>query len=298
MWRWMWNTPANIATARRMPGRIRSCWSSRSREKQPIRLPHSAKPATGLPAAVAISNAADSTILREASASLRTFAGIEKAVPATKSFTAQLTILYLFTLFMARKRGPKTSEVIRTHVKQRSEIADGIELSLGKSDEQAAGCARSYQHAKSFLFLGLGVHDAIAREGALKLKEISYIQAEGLPARELRHGPKALVDDKFSVVVLTTRDSSDPDSILRYHKTLTVLEYVKGRGGKAIAIAKEGDREISALADRVIHVPHRPELLLPILEVVPPQLFAYRFAVLNGADVDHPRNLVKAVIAE
>ncbi len=247
---------------------------------------------------VAISNVAEATIAREASAALLTFAGLEKAVPATKSFTAQLTLLYLFALFLARKRGRMTSEVTRTHLHQLAEAPAAIEKSLAAWDARAAECARAFQHAKAFLFLGRGVHYAIAREGALKLKEISYVQAEGLPAGELRHGPNALVDDKLPIVVLATREAADPDSMLRYRKTLAILEYVKGRGGKAIAIATEGDREIAAVAEQVIFVPEAPELLLPILEVVPLQLFAYHFAVLNGCAVDHPRNLVKAVVTE
>ena len=247
---------------------------------------------------VAISNVADATVTREASAALQTHAGLEKAIPATKSFTSQLTVLYLFALFLARKRGRMTSEVTRTHLNSVVEVPSSIEASLPAWDAQAAQSALLFQRAKAFLFLGRGVHYAIAREGALKLKEISYVQAEGLPAGELRHGPNALVDATLPVVVIATRDSADPDSMLRYQKTLSILEYVKGRGGKAIAIATEGDREIVALADKVIFVPAAPELLLPILEVVPLQLFAYHFAVLNGCDVDHPRNLVKAVVTE
>lgn len=247
---------------------------------------------------VAISNVAASTIAREASAALHTYAGMEKAIPATKSFTAQLTILYLFSLFLARRRGRMTSEVIRAHLRDLADIPHKIEQSLGSWDSDAAECAGLYQKAKSFLFLGRGVHYAIAREGALKLKEISYVQAEGLPAGELRHGPNALVDDKLALVAIATRDASDPDSILRYQKTLGVLEYVKSRGGKAIVIASEGDRDVVAHAHRVISVPATPELLLPILEAVPLQLFAYHYAVLNGCNVDNPRNLVKAVVTE
>jgi glucosamine--fructose-6-phosphate aminotransferase (isomerizing) len=247
---------------------------------------------------VAISNVSDSTIAHEASATLHTFAGMEKAVPATKSFTTQLTVLYLLSLFLARKRGRMTSEVTRTHLNSLAQLPEAIEKSLPSWDAQASGCAREYQQARAFLYLGRGVHYAIAREGALKLKEISYVQAEGLPAGELRHGPNALVDEKLPVIALATRDSSDPDSVLRYQKTLAVLEYVKSRGGKSIAIAGEGDREIASIANRVIHVPAAPELLLPILEVVPLQLFAYHFAILNGCDVDHPRNLVKSVVTE
>ncbi len=155
-----------------------------------------------------------------------------------------------------------------------------------------------FRHARAFLFIGRGVHYALAREGALKLKELSYVQAEGLPAGELLHGSNALVDGMLPIVVIATRDSADPDSMLRYQKTLSVLDYVKGHGGKAIVIATEGDRDVLALSDRVLYVPAASELLLPLLEVVPLLLFAYHFAVLNGCNVDHPRNLVKSVVSE
>jgi glutamine---fructose-6-phosphate transaminase (isomerizing) len=247
---------------------------------------------------IAISNVPEATIVREASAALHTFAGIEKAIPATKSFTAQLTILHLFALFLARRRGRMTTEVLRTHLNDLCAMPDRIEESLVPWDAQAAECAQLYEGLGAFLFLGRSVHYAIAREGALKLKEISYVQTEGMPAGELRHGPNALVDEKLAVFALVTRDKADPDSMQRYQKTIGVLEYVKSRGGKAIAIATEGDREIASVADRVIFVPPASELLLPILEVVPLQLFAYHYAVLNGHDVDSPRNLVKSVVKE
>jgi glutamine---fructose-6-phosphate transaminase (isomerizing) len=247
---------------------------------------------------VAISNVAESTITREATSALVTFAGPEKAVPATKSFTTQLTILYLFALFLARRRGRLTSEVTRSHLARLGAIPNAIEGSLNMWDSQAAEYARSCRDTRSFLLLGRGVHLAIAREGALKLKELSYVQAEGLPAGELRHGPNALVDGKLGVIALATRDAADPDSVLRYQKTLGTLEYVKEHGGRAIAVATEGDQEISRVADRVLFVPAATELLLPIIEVVPLQLFAYHFAVQSGADVDAPRNLVKAVVKE
>jgi glutamine---fructose-6-phosphate transaminase (isomerizing) len=247
---------------------------------------------------IAISNVADSTVFREASAPLQTYAGLETAVPATKSFTAQLTMLYLFSLLLARKRGRMTSEVSRTRLHALAEIPAGIQKSLSLWNELAEVSARFRQEAKGFLFLGRGIHYAIAREGALKLKEISYVHAEGLPCGELRHGPNALVDENLPIMVLATRDPADPDSMLRYHKTLAVLEYIKSRGARALAIATEGDRQIVALAEHVIPVPAAPELLVPILEVVPLQLFAYHFGVLNGYNVDRPRNLVKAVVTE
>jgi glutamine---fructose-6-phosphate transaminase (isomerizing) len=247
---------------------------------------------------IAISNVPDSTIVREATAALHSYAGKENAVPATKSFTAQLTMLYLLALFLARKRGRMTSEVIRTRLRSLGDLPAAMEKSLALWDELAALCAQAHGNDKGFLFLGRGVHYAIAREGALKLKEISHVHAEGLPSGELRHGSNALVDENLSVVVLATRDVTDPDSMLRYQKTAAVLEYVRSRGGKAIAIVTEGDHHIPTLTKQVIPVPAAPELIIPILEVVPLQLFAYHFGVLNGCDVDQPRNLVKAVVTE
>jgi len=247
---------------------------------------------------LAISNVANSTILKEASAGLLTHAGVEKAVPATKSFTTQLTVVYLLALFLARKQGRMTSEVIRTYLKRLMALPEAIEHSLDGWDAQAKECACAYHKAQTFLYLGRGVHYAIAREGALKLKEISYAHAEGYPVGELKHGPNALVNDQMPVVVLATCDHDDPDSVLRYHKTLNLLEDLKAQGGKFIVVATDGDSDIGSLADYVLFVPPAPELLLPILEVVPLQLFAYHLAVMNGLDVDKPRNLVKAVVRE
>jgi glutamine---fructose-6-phosphate transaminase (isomerizing) len=247
---------------------------------------------------VAISNVTDSTIAREANVTLVTYAAPECAVPATKSFTAQLAILYLFALFLAHERDRISSGGVHNYLNRLAAVPGEIERELSSWDSQAAKVARFVQDAKAFLYLGRGIHYAIAREGALKLKEVSYVQAEGMPAGELRHGPNALVDEKLVVVALATRDASDSDSTLRYQKTLGVLEYVRSCGGQVIAIAAEGDSEVSQVADRVIFVPAAPELLLPILEVVPLQLFAYHFATMNGCDVDHPRHLVKAVVRE
>ena len=152
--------------------------------------------------------------------------------------------------------------------------------------------------AEKFLYLGRGVHYAIAREGALKLKEISYAHAEGYPAGELKHGPNALVDETLPVVVLATCDRRDPDSVLRYRRTLEVMKEVRSRRGPLVAVATEGDTEVATIAEHVFYVPAAPELLLPIVEVIPLQLFAYHVAVNKGYDVDHPRNLVKAVVTE
>jgi glucosamine--fructose-6-phosphate aminotransferase (isomerizing) len=247
---------------------------------------------------IAISNVADSTITREASARLLTHAGPEKAVPATKSFTTQLTVLYLFALFLARKQGRMTSEVIRKYLKRLWDLPEALRHALPQWDSTAARYAQQYRQAQTFLYLGRSVHYAIAREGALKLKEISYAHAEGYPVGELKHGPRALINEQMPVVVLATFDPEDPDSMLRYRKTLNLLEDLRAQGGKLIAVATDGDDGVPSVADQVFYVPSAPELLLPILEVVPLQLFAYHTAVLNGLDVDHPRNLVKSVVRE
>jgi glucosamine--fructose-6-phosphate aminotransferase (isomerizing) len=157
---------------------------------------------------------------------------------------------------------------------------------------------KSLFRANDFLFLGRGIHFPIALEGALKLKEISYIHAEGYPAGEMKHGPNALIDENLPVVVIATRDANNPGSVLRYEKTMSNLKEVKARSGVVIALATEGDEEIKEAADHVLFVPAAPEELLPILEIVPLQLLAYHIAVRRGCDVDQPRNLAKSVTVE
>src|SRR5579871_4248929 len=247
---------------------------------------------------IAVSNVAEATIPREASAALITGAGPELAVPATKSFTTQVTILYLMALFLARKRGRMTSEVTRSYLQHLLQLPASIDKNLSVWDALAAEFGGAHFKAEKFLYLGRGVHYAIAREGALKLKEISYAHAEGYPAGELKHGPNALVDEKLPVVVLATCDRHDPDSVLRYQRTLDVMKEVKSRRGPVVAVATEGDDEVSQVANDVFYVPAAPELLLPIVEVIPLQLFAYHVATKKGYDVDRPRNLVKAVVTE
>jgi glutamine---fructose-6-phosphate transaminase (isomerizing) len=247
---------------------------------------------------IAISNVPATTIVREASAALISGAGPELAVPATKSFTTQLTILYLMALFLARKRGRMTSEVTRSYLQRLLRLPEDIEQNLRTWDDLAEEFGAAHFKAEKFLYLGRGVHYAIAREGALKLKEISYAHAEGYPAGELKHGPNALVDEKLPVVVLATCDHSDPDSVLRYRRTLDVMKEVKSRRGHLVTVATQGDKEVAKIADDVFFVPPAPELLLPIVEVIPLQLFAYHVALDKGYDVDHPRNLVKAVVTE
>ncbi|MGA8527369.1 MAG: isomerizing glutamine--fructose-6-phosphate transaminase [Candidatus Sulfotelmatobacter sp.] len=247
---------------------------------------------------IAVSNVADATIPREASAALITGAGPELAVPATKSFTTQVTVLYLMALFLARKRGRMTTEVTRSYLQRLHQLPYEIEKNLKEWDDLAEQFGQKHFRAEKFLYLGRGVHYAIAREGALKLKETSYAHAEGYPAGELKHGPNALVDEHLPVVVLATYDQRDPDSVLRYQRTLDVMKEVKSRRGRLVAVATEGDQEVREVADDVFFVPPAPELLLPIIEVIPLQLFAYYVATKKGYNVDHPRNLVKAVVTE
>jgi glucosamine--fructose-6-phosphate aminotransferase (isomerizing) len=247
---------------------------------------------------IAVSNVAEATIPREASAALITGAGPELAVPATKSFTTQITILYLMALFLARKRGRMTTEVTRSYLQRLLRLPDAIEDNLRAWDDLAEQYAQKHFQAEKLLYLGRGVHYAIAREGALKLKETSYAHAEGYPAGELKHGPNALVDEHLPVIVLATCDRHDPDSVLRYRRTIEVMKEVKSRRGRLVAVATEGDREVAGVADDIFFVPAAPELLLPIVEVIPLQLFAYHVATKRGYSVDHPRNLVKAVVTE
>jgi glucosamine--fructose-6-phosphate aminotransferase (isomerizing) len=165
-------------------------------------------------------------------------------------------------------------------------------------DAQCCELAKLFSTANDFLFLGRGIHYPIALEGALKLKEISYIHAEGYPAGEMKHGPNALIDETLPVVCIATQDPTDPTSVLKYEKTLSNIQEVTARSGRVIAIAIEGDQTIAQLVDHVIYIPQCPELLLPILEVVPLQLLAYHIAVRRGCDVDQPRNLAKSVTVE
>ena len=246
---------------------------------------------------LAICNVVGAMIAREASGTIYTHAGPEIGVASTKAFTSQLTALFLFALHLGKLRGSVSDEDARHYLNALSQLPQQLETVLS-GDEICAALARKYYRAEDFLFLGRGIHYPIALEGALKLKEISYVHAEGYPAGEMKHGPNALIDEDLPVVMVVTRDPEDPDSVLRYEKTLSNLKEVKARSGKVIAIATEGDEEIQEAADHVVYVPPAPELLLPILESVPMQLLAYHIAVLRGCDVDQPRNLAKSVTVE
>src|SRR6202522_180349 len=246
---------------------------------------------------LAICNVVGSMITREAAGTIYTHAGPEIGVASTKAFTCQLTALYLFALYLAQVRGTMSAEQIRTAAEELTLIPGKLENIL-THDEKCEELAKRFQRAQDFLFLGRGIHYPIALEGALKLKEISYIHAEGYPAGEMKHGPNALIDENLPVVVIATRDANNPGSMVRYEKTMSNLKEVKARSGVVIALATEGDEEIKEAADHVLYVPAAPEELSPILEIVPLQLLAYHIAVRRGCDVDQPRNLAKSVTVE
>ena len=244
-----------------------------------------------------ICNVVGSMIARESNGTIYTHAGPEIGVASTKAFTAQLTALYILSLYLAQVRGMITQAQSETAVHELTRIPGKIEQLLTR-DEQCDELARRYVKATDFLFLGRGIHYPIALEGALKLKEISYIHAEGYPAGEMKHGPNALIDENLPVVIIATRDSENELSMIRYEKTISNLKEVKARSGKVIALATEGDEDIKDAADHVIYIPPAPDNLSPILEIVPLQLLAYHIAVRRGCDVDQPRNLAKSVTVE
>ena len=247
---------------------------------------------------LAICNVVGSAVTRLAAGTITTNAGPEIGVASTKAFTAQLTALFTLALYLAQVRGTITFEHSLYLVNELSKIPAKLEEVLRTVDDQCHELAKSFSNARDFLFLGRGIHYPIALEGALKLKEISYIHAEGYPAGEMKHGPNALIDESLPVVCIATQDPNDPSSVLKYEKTLSNIQEVTARSGRVIAIAIEGDTHIGQLVEHVIHIPPAPELLLPILEVVPLQLLAYHIAVRRGCDVDQPRNLAKSVTVE
>ncbi|HTW59879.1 MAG TPA: glutamine--fructose-6-phosphate transaminase (isomerizing) [Terriglobales bacterium] len=246
---------------------------------------------------LAICNVVGSMITREAAGTIYTHAGPEIGVASTKAFTGQLTALYIFAMYLAQVRDVMAPEQARAAMLELTRIPGKLENIL-THDEACDELAKRYQRVHDFLFLGRGIHYPIALEGALKLKEISYIHAEGYPAGEMKHGPNALIDENLPVVVIATKDVNNPGSVLRYEKTISNLKEVKARSGVVIAIATEGDEEIKEAADHVLYVPAAPEELSPILEIVPLQLLAYHIAVRRGCDVDQPRNLAKSVTVE
>jgi glucosamine--fructose-6-phosphate aminotransferase (isomerizing) len=246
---------------------------------------------------LAICNVVGSMITREAAGTIYTHAGPEIGVASTKAFTGQLTALYLFALYLAQVRGTMSAEQLRSASSELAQIPGKLEQLLARAEE-CEKLAEQYADSQDFLFLGRGIHFPIALEGALKLKEISYIHAEGYPAGEMKHGPNALIDEHLPVVIVATCDQKDELSKIRYEKTTSNLKEVKARSGKVIALATEGDEEIQEAADHVLYIPPAPEELSTILEVVPLQLLAYYIAVRRGCDVDQPRNLAKSVTVE
>jgi glucosamine--fructose-6-phosphate aminotransferase (isomerizing) len=247
---------------------------------------------------LAICNVVGAAVTREAQGTITTNAGPEIGVASTKAFTAQLTALFVFALYLAQLRGTITQEESIHLVTELSKVPGKIEEILRSVDDQCCQLAKSFSTARDFLFLGRGIHYPIALEGALKLKEISYIHAEGYPAGEMKHGPNALIDETLPCVCIATQDPADASSVLKYEKTLSNIQEVTARSGRVIAIAIEGDQHIAQLVEHVIYIPQAPELLLPVLEVVPLQLLAYHIAVRRGCDVDQPRNLAKSVTVE
>lgn len=244
-----------------------------------------------------ICNVVGSMMIREAAGAILTHAGPEIGVASTKAFTSQLTGLFVLAMYLGQQRGVLNDETSRALMKEASQLPGKLEKVLANDDIYPELVKKLY-HAQDFLYLGRGIHFPMALEGALKLKEISYIHAEGYPAGEMKHGPNALIDEKLPVVVICTYDPQDEGSRIRYEKTLSNIQEVKARSGIVIAIANKGDEEVAKVADHFISVPVTSELLLPILEVVPLQLLAYHVAVRRGCDVDQPRNLAKSVTVE
>ncbi len=238
---------------------------------------------------LSICNVVGSSIAREANCGIFLHAGPEIGVASTKVFTSQITVLFLLTLFLARVRGKK--EVLSSDLTHKlREIPEQVQQILDRED-QIIKIAQLYSDSDNFLYLGRGYNYPVALEGALKLKEISYIHAEGYPAAEMKHGPIALIDKNMPVVIIATTDRV-------YAKILSNIEEVRTRGGKVIAIANEQNNEISELVDHVLYIPETIDVLTPILSVIPLQLLAYHIAVMRGCDVDKPRNLAKSVTVE
>ena len=248
---------------------------------------------------LAICNVVGSMITREANGTILTHAGPEIGVASTKAFTCQLTALMLVALHLGRVRGALSAEAATGLMQELTRIPHKIETIL-QADQAGTyeTLARQFFRYTDFLYLARGIHYPIALEGALKLKEISYIHAEGYPAGEMKHGPNALIDENLPVVVLATRDESDPESMTRYEKSCSNIQEVKARDGIVVSVVTEGDQIARRVSDHVVEIPHAPELMAPILEIVPLQLLAYYIAVRRGCDVDQPRNLAKSVTVE
>jgi len=239
---------------------------------------------------MAICNVVDSSIARESSGVIYTHAGPEIGVASTKAFVTQLTALYLFTIRLGRATCSIDSPSGQRMIAALKKVPALLEETL-KLNDHVEKLAKKYMNARDFLYLGRGKNFPIALEGALKLKEISYIHAEGYPAGEMKHGPIALIDEEVPVVVLVPKNSA-------FDKTLSNMEEVIARGGRVIALCSEGDQEVRGRAEATIEIPNLNEDLDPLLLSVPLQLLAYHISVLKGTDVDQPRNLAKSVTVE
>jgi glucosamine--fructose-6-phosphate aminotransferase (isomerizing) len=248
---------------------------------------------------LAICNVMGSMITREAAGTVLTHAGPEIGVASTKAFTGQLAALALIALYLGEIREKVTADCSRMLMQELTRIPHKMETILQAENTGIYdGLARQLSGYSDFLYLGRGIHFPIALEGALKLKEISYIHAEGYPAGEMKHGPNALIDNELPVVVIATRDEKDPESMTRYEKTVSNIQEVKAREGIVLAIATKGDQAAREASDHTVELPMAPDIFSPMLEVLPLQLLAYHIAVRRGCDVDQPRNLAKSVTVE
>jgi glucosamine--fructose-6-phosphate aminotransferase (isomerizing) len=246
---------------------------------------------------MAVCNVQGSMIMREADGTILTHAGPEIGVASTKAFTSQMIALYLFGLYLGQLRGVLKEEEAKRHAQQLAELPVKIEHLLNESDN-VEELSKEFFRSTDFLYLGRGINFPVALEGALKLKEISYIHAEGYPAGEMKHGPNALIDERLPVVFINTREEGNKASEIRYEKTHSNIVEVKAREGVVLSILNEDDSMSSRVSDHVIEIPGASDLLSPILAVIPLQLLAYHIAVRRGCDVDQPRNLAKSVTVE
>ena len=248
---------------------------------------------------LAICNVMGAMITREAAGTILTHAGPEIGVASTKAFTSQVCALLLLASYLGQIRGKLSPDAARKLMRELTQIPHKIEMIL-QAEETGLyeNLARQFFRQSDFLYLGRGIHYPIALEGALKLKEISYIHAEGYPSGEMKHGPNALIDENLPVVVLATRDEADPASMTLYEKSVSNIKEVKARDGIVISLVTAGDRLAREASDHLIELPPAPELLSVMLEIVPLQLLAYHIAVRRGCDVDQPRNLAKSVTVE
>ena len=237
-----------------------------------------------------VCNVVGSSISREAHAGAYTHAGPEIGVASTKSFTTQITLLAMMALRLAKAKGTLSASDFKRSLVALETIPSKIEIAL-KSDDLVKGIAKNYKDATNFLYLGRGFNFPVALEGALKLKEISYIHAEGYPAAEMKHGPIALIDENMPIVVIATKYG-------HYEKIVSNIQEIKSRKGKIIGIVSEGDTLVKALADHVIEIPETSEFLSPLLTTIPLQLLSYHIAVMLEQNVDQPRNLAKSVTVE